>query len=183
MKDDARRGTHSCGPEARVPRRGTHPGEVEVRAPRRGTHPGGVEVRAPRRGTYSSGPEVRAPRRGTYSSGPEARAPRQGTHSSGAEARAPRRGTYSCGGVARAPALSIDIPAYPCPIPNRSGGFLDYPNGVLLRRVPILLRLSWETDRRPALSSRRLIFRYYRKHRERDRRLSCRTLKSFFLSE
>ncbi|MBO9337268.1 MAG: hypothetical protein J7464_00960, partial [Chloroflexus sp.] len=83
------------------------------------------------------------------------------------------------GAAARVPALSIDIPAYPCPIPNRSGGFLDHPNGVLLRRAPILLRLSRETDRRPALSSRRLIFRYYRKHRERDRRLSCRTLKSF----
>jgi hypothetical protein len=169
MKDDARRGTHSCGPE--------------VRAPKRGTHLCGPEARAPRRGTHSCGPEARVPRRGTYSSGPEARAPRQGTHSSGAEARAPRRGTHPGGAAARVPALSIDIPAYPCPIPNLSGGFLDHPNGVLLRRAPILLRLSRETDRRPALSSRRLIFRYYCKHRERDRRLSCRTLKSFFLSE
>jgi hypothetical protein len=113
MKDDARRGTYSCGPEARVPRRGTHPGGVEVRAPRQGTH----------------------------SSGAEARAPRQGTYSCGGVARAPRRGTYPGGAAARVPALSIDIPAYPCPIPNCSGGFLARPNGVLLRWVPILLWL------------------------------------------
>ena len=166
MKDDARRGTHSSGAEARARRRGTHSCGPEARAP-----------------THSSGAEARAPRRGTHPGGAAARAPRRGTHPGGVAARAPRRGTHPGGAAAHVPALSIDIPAYPCPIPNRSGGFLDHPNGVLLRRAPILLRLSRETDRRPALSSRRLIFRYYRKHRERDRRLSCRTLKSFFLSE